>query len=84
VKLDELGRFSEPALLVLLSLLGGERHGYAISVDIESITGRRLGPGTLYGAIGRLEERGLIAGWGIRRWTRHQTTEAVSPHAAWP
>ena len=54
------GRPSEPALLVLLSLLEGPKHGYAISSDIERLTGRRLGPGTLYGAISRLEDAGLI------------------------
>lgn len=51
---------SDPALLVLVSLLDGPQHGYAISQDIERMTGRRPGPGTLYGAISRLEESGLI------------------------
>jgi DNA-binding PadR family transcriptional regulator len=55
-----MGRSSEPALLVLVSLLEGEKHGYAISQDIERLTGRRPGPGTLYGAISRLERAGLI------------------------
>ncbi len=54
------GRFSEPTLLVLVSLLGGPKHGYAIGEDIGAMAGRRLGPGTLYGAIGRLEESGLV------------------------
>ncbi len=64
-----LGRSSEPALLVLVSLLEGPRHGYAITKDIERVTGRRPGPGTLYGAISRLEEAGLIeaAGEDARR-----------------
>jgi len=53
-------RFSEPALLVLISLLEGPRHGYAIAEDIEQLTGARPGPGTLYGAIGRLVEKGLV------------------------
>ncbi len=35
-------------------------HGYAIMEDIEAFAGLRLGPGTLYGAITRLEERGWI------------------------
>jgi DNA-binding PadR family transcriptional regulator len=56
----ELGRFSEPALLILVSLADGPKHGYAMSTDIEALTGTRPGPGTLYGAITRLEERGLI------------------------
>ncbi len=56
-----LGKASEPALLVLVSLLDGPKHGYAISQDIERLTGRRPGPGTLYGAISRLEDAELIA-----------------------
>lgn len=59
--LAEFGRYSEPALLVMLSLLDGPKHGYAIAADIAGFGGRRLGPGTLYGAISRLEARGLIA-----------------------
>src|SRR5215216_3382855 len=55
-----LGRFSDPALFVLVSLAGGEKHGYAIMEDIEKTCGVRLGPGTLYGAIARLERRGLV------------------------
>ncbi|GGM42653.1 PadR family transcriptional regulator [Dactylosporangium sucinum] len=58
--LSELGRFSEPGLLVLISLADGPKHGYAIQEDIGMLTGDRPGPGTLYGAIKRLEERGLI------------------------
>lgn len=58
--LSGYGRFSEPALLVLVSLLDGARHGYAIVEDVERFAGRRLGPGTLYGAIGRLERLGLV------------------------
>jgi DNA-binding PadR family transcriptional regulator len=60
VSLSELGRFSEPGLLVLISLADSPKHGYAIQEDIDSLTGSRPGPGTLYGAIRRLEERGLI------------------------
>jgi DNA-binding PadR family transcriptional regulator len=45
---------------VLTSLAGGPRHGYAITQDVAAQVGVRLGPGTLYGAIGRLEERGFI------------------------
>lgn len=58
--LDEFGRFTEPAVLILISLAEQPRHGYAISGDIERITGHRPGPGTLYGAISRLESRGFI------------------------
>ena len=55
-----LERNNEPAVLILTSLASGEKHGYALSKDIESFAGVALGPGTLYGAITRLEERGLI------------------------
>jgi DNA-binding PadR family transcriptional regulator len=53
-------RSNDPGLLVLTSLAGGPKHGYAITVDVEEISGVRLGPGTLYGALSRLEGRGLI------------------------
>ena len=59
--LDEFGRFSDPALLILISLAEGPKHGYAMTEDIAAIADLRLGPGTLYGAISRLESRGLIA-----------------------
>jgi DNA-binding PadR family transcriptional regulator len=59
-RIPELGRFAEPALLILVSLSDGPKHGYAIMADVETGTGRPLGPGTLYAALARLEERGLI------------------------
>jgi DNA-binding PadR family transcriptional regulator len=58
--LTELGRFSEPAMQVLVSLASGPKHGWAIADEIRSRTGRRPQPATLYGAISRLEERGWI------------------------
>jgi DNA-binding PadR family transcriptional regulator len=59
-RLTELGRFAEPGLLILVSLSEGPKHGYAIMSDIEAGTGRPIGPGTLYGALARLEARGLV------------------------
>lgn len=59
-ELDDFGRFAEPALLILISLAEGAKHGYAMTDDIEQVSGVRFGPGTLYGAITRLEGRGLI------------------------
>jgi len=50
----------DPGLLVLISLAGGPKHGHAIFLDIADFAGLRLGPGTLYGALARLEESGLI------------------------
>jgi DNA-binding PadR family transcriptional regulator len=57
---NQPGRWSEPGLLVLASLADGEKHGYAMVTDIAAIAGVHLGPGTLYGALARLEEQGLI------------------------
>ena len=51
---------TDPTLLVLSSLADGDKHGYAMMTDIKAFAGVDLGPGTLYGAITRLEERGLI------------------------
>jgi len=59
-KIDELGRFSNPSLLILSSLAGGPKHGYAMIQDIEEFSGTRLEVGTLYGALARLEEQGWI------------------------
>ena len=49
-------------LNVLLALADGERHGYGIMLEVRERTGGkvRLGPGTLYGAIKRLKEGGVI------------------------
>ena len=58
--LGDLGRFAEPSLFILVSLGGGPKHGYAIMEDVEAIGGTRIGPGTLYAALARLESRGLI------------------------
>ena len=58
--LEELGRFAEPSLLILVSLSNGPKHGYAMMAEAEEIGGMRLGPGTLYAALARLEARGLI------------------------
>jgi DNA-binding PadR family transcriptional regulator len=56
-----MGHYSDPPLLVLASLASGPKHGHAMIEDIASICGTRLGPGTLYGAIARLEQQGWIA-----------------------
>jgi DNA-binding PadR family transcriptional regulator len=56
----DAGHYSDPPLLVLASLASGPKHGHAMIEDIESLCGTRLGPGTLYGAISRLEQQGWI------------------------
>lgn len=55
---------NDAQLLVLTVLANGERHGYAINTAIEELTGSRLGPGSLYGALARLEARQLIEAAG--------------------
>ncbi len=47
---------------ILVALAGQDRHGYSIMQDVAARTGGRikLSPGTLYGAIRRLLEEGLI------------------------
>ena len=59
-KPPEFGRFAEPSLLILTSLSDGPKHGYAIMQDVEQGTGRPMGAGTLYAALVRLEEQGLV------------------------
>jgi len=53
---------------ILLALADGELHGYAImkSVTARSEGSVRLGPGTLYGALKRLLEGGLVDEAGER------------------
>lgn len=54
------GHYSDPPLLVLASLANGPKHGHAMIDDIARMCGTRLGPGTLYGAIARLEQQDWI------------------------
>jgi DNA-binding PadR family transcriptional regulator len=53
---------------ILMTLVTGEHHGYAIMKEIEKSTGGqvRLGPGTLYGSLKRLLEDGLVDECGER------------------
>ncbi len=53
-------RTNDVSVLILTSLATGPKHGYALASDIHDFAGVRLSPGTLYGAITRLEEGGLI------------------------
>jgi DNA-binding PadR family transcriptional regulator len=55
-----LGRFADSGLYVLASLAAGPKHGYAIMQDVQAAAGVHMGPGTLYGAIARLDRRGWI------------------------
>lgn len=58
--LDRLGRFARPAQQILNVLAGGPRVPYAIQLDIDARCGIEIGPGTLFGAIARLERHALI------------------------
>jgi len=59
-KFDDLGRFADPSLLILTSLADGPRHGHAIMKDVAAFSGVKMEPGTLYGALTRLERRGWV------------------------
>jgi DNA-binding PadR family transcriptional regulator len=53
---------SLPGLYLLLALADGPRHGYGLKRHVEDRSGGhvKLGPGTLYETIQRLQENGLI------------------------
>ncbi len=55
----DLGRFSDPSLVILLCLADGPKHGYAMIRESEDL-GFPLGLGTLYGALNRLERLGMV------------------------
>ncbi len=59
-KFDDLGRFADPSVLILTSMSDGPKHGYAIMTDVAAFSGVGMEPGTLYGALSRLEKRGWI------------------------
>lgn len=51
---------NDPGLLLMISLAGGPKHGHAMLLDVERFAATRLGPGTLYGALSRLESEGKV------------------------
>ncbi|MDT7804725.1 MAG: hypothetical protein QOI78_8158 [Actinomycetota bacterium] len=51
---------NDAQILVLYALTDGPLHGYAINTAIDELTSERLGPGSLYGALARLEAKGLV------------------------
>src|SRR4051794_27202927 len=51
---------NDPGLLLMISLASGPKHGHAMLLDVEHFAGTRLGPGTLYGALSRLESEGKV------------------------
>jgi DNA-binding PadR family transcriptional regulator len=78
--IEVLGRYAGPATWVLSSLAGGPKHGYALINDIEGFAGVRLQPGTLYGALTRLLDGGLIEATGTegRRRPYRLTVDGVA------
>jgi DNA-binding PadR family transcriptional regulator len=72
---------NDPTVLILTSLASGEKHGYALLQDIQGFAGVTLGPGTLYGAISRLEERGLIEATGASGRRRPYRLRAAGAEA---
>jgi DNA-binding PadR family transcriptional regulator len=61
---------TDPALLIMVSLASEQKHGYAIMKDIESFSGFSMSPGTLYGAIARLDARAWIEEIQTRNYRR--------------
>jgi DNA-binding PadR family transcriptional regulator len=57
---DAIRGSSDRSILILTSLAGSPKHGYALIKDIEEFAGVTLGAGTLYGALAALEEAGLV------------------------
>ena len=64
---DVLRRVGEASVLILISLADGPKHGYALIQDIKELADVELGPGTLYGALDRLERLDLIESLPGRR-----------------
>jgi len=53
-------QIADAQTLVLCVLADGPKHGYAINTAIAELTGARLGVGSLYGALARLEAKHLV------------------------
>ena len=66
---DDLLPLPPATFHILLAVLNGERHGYAIIQDVEMRTDGdlRLSAGTLYRSVARMVEQGLIAEVAKRR-----------------
>lgn len=58
--LESFGRFARPAQQVVNVLAAGPRTPARIRREVGARCGDDLGPGTLFGAIARLERRGLV------------------------
>jgi DNA-binding PadR family transcriptional regulator len=58
----EPGPLQEPTFLILAALAAEPLHGYGVIQEVTQLSGGRvtLRPGTLYGALDRLVEQGLV------------------------
>jgi len=56
----DISNSNDPGLLLMISLASGPKHGHAMLLDVEQFAGTRLGPGTLYGALSRLDTDGMV------------------------
>src|SRR5258705_7919984 len=58
-----MAALQEPTFLILTALTGPPLHGYGILQRVSALSGGAvvLGAGTLYGALDRLAEQGLVA-----------------------
>ena len=50
---------------VLLALSDGAKHGYAVMRQVEEESGLEMGPGTVYGSLGRLVDAGWVEDAGV-------------------
>ena len=77
----DTGPLTEPVLLILMSLAGKPRHGYALMKDIETLSNGRvlLSTGTLYGALRRL----LECSW-IERFQQEDTSREKQAYRLTP
>ena len=57
---DSIRGSSDRSILILTSLADWPKHGYALIKDIEAFAGVKLGAGTLYSALAKLEQAGLV------------------------
>lgn len=74
----EMKPLREPTLFILLALSKQRKHGYAILKDVETLSeGRvKLSTGTLYGALARLLDQGVIQKSAVDE-TKDTDTSAV-------
>jgi DNA-binding PadR family transcriptional regulator len=78
---DQLLPLQEPTFYILLSLRTGEKHGYAILKDVAQLSDQQvnLSTGTLYGALNRLLDQGLIERLEGQDGTRGKKAYRLTP-----